>query len=165
MKIAARHPLRGSVIPIFLHKTRDFGSQDSYLAIPSNSKEDQAFADEHNLIYINVIDQYGLIKDSGKFSGLSREEAAEGIVTQAERGKRGYFCSEQARDWCISRQRYWGTPIPMLHCKESGAFPVPEQLLPVELPQVENFRSKKATVSPLESASKTWLNVACPKSR
>ena len=143
----------------------DFGRDlDSYFAIPSANNDDLRFAKDNNLLYVNVLDQYGLIRDSGKFSGLSREEAAEGIVSQAEKSNRGYFCSEKARDWCISRQRYWGTPIPILHCNESGAFPVPEQQLPVKLPSLSDFRPSKGR-SPLASADRDWLNVPCPKSK
>ena len=165
LNVVACHPLKGQRIPIFLHKTWDFGEHlDAHLGMPCMNTKDLEFAKSMNLTYQQVVDNFGLMKESGKFTGLDRDETAEGVVAAAWKANQsGYWTSDKARDWCISRQRYWGTPIPMLHCKASGAVPVPTEQLPVILPEVNSFRGTNGK-SPLALASADWLSVPCPKS-
>ena len=101
----------------------------------------------------------GILVNSGEFNGLSSDEATEKIVAKVG-GKitRNY----RLRDWLISRQRYWGCPIPVIHCEKCGAVPVPETELPVVLPELENFTPRDDGKSPLAKAS-VWMNVPCPK--
>lgn len=96
-----------------------------------------------------------------QITGMTRQEALK-AVTQQAKNKRigGDLTSDKLRDWLISRQRYWGTPIPIIHCQTCGTVPVPYEDLPVVLPNVTTFTGKGA--SPLESAPE-WVNCSCPR--
>uniref|UniRef100_A0A8C9VSA9 leucine--tRNA ligase n=1 Tax=Scleropages formosus TaxID=113540 RepID=A0A8C9VSA9_SCLFO len=95
------------------------------------------------------------------FTGLSRQEAFDAITQKArDRGVGGHFTSTKLRDWLISRQRYWGTPIPVVHCPTCGTVAVPEEELPVTLPQLSSLTAKGK--SPLEAATH-WTNTQCPR--
>ncbi|MBI2065680.1 MAG: class I tRNA ligase family protein, partial [Candidatus Zambryskibacteria bacterium] len=100
----------------------------------------------------------GVLVDSGKFSGL-RSEEARGKITERF-GKK--VVKYKLRDWIFSRQRYWGEPIPVVHCAKCGIVPVPEEDLPVMLPEVENYQPTDTGDSPLANISE-WVNVKCPK--
>ena len=99
----------------------------------------------------------------GKYAGLTSQEASEMVISDLQ--KFGNYASQaetwRLRDWLISRQRYWGTPIPIIHCQSCGAVPVPREQLPVKLPNIEGSWMKHKTGNPLESA-KEWVNVSCP---
>jgi leucyl-tRNA synthetase len=102
---------------------------------------------------------YGVLAKSGKFNGLKSKEAIVKITDWLIKNKKGRkVINFKLRDWGISRQRYWGTPIPIIHCEKCGAVPVPEKDLPVELPK--NVKFGKG--NPLETNEK-WLNIKCPK--
>jgi leucyl-tRNA synthetase len=100
----------------------------------------------------------GFLFNSGKFDGLESEEAKKKI-TEAVGGK--WVVTYKLRDWVFSRQRYWGEPIPMIYCKKDGWVPVPEEDLPVELPQVEKYQPTDTGESPLASMD-AWVNTVCP---
>ena len=104
----------------------------------------------------------GKIVNSGKFNGLSSEEAIDKMTEYAE--KNGFGRKEvnyKLRDWCISRQRYWGPPIPMIKCAKCGWVPVLEEDLPVKLPYLKDYQPKGKGESPL-SGLDDWVNVKCP---
>jgi len=105
----------------------------------------------------------GILTNSGKFDGMTSSDAREKIVDWLEsegtgRSKMTY----KMRDWLISRQRYWGAPIPIIHCEACGAVPVPDDQLPVILPDLEDFKPKDGNTSALAEVT-DWVNVPCPK--
>lgn len=105
----------------------------------------------------------GILTNSGKFDGMTSSEAREKIVAWLEKDGLGKSkVTYKMRDWLISRQRYWGAPIPIIHCEDCGAVAVPDDKLPVILPEVEDFKPKDGNVSALESAT-DWVNTICPK--
>lgn len=92
---------------------------------------------------------------------MTREDALKALTQQAKnKGIGGDLMSDKLRDWLISRQRYWGTPIPVIQCQKCGTVPVPYEDLPVVLPNVTTFTGKGA--SPLETVPE-WVNCACPR--
>jgi leucyl-tRNA synthetase len=100
----------------------------------------------------------GMMVNSGEFDGLSSAEAREQITERIGAEKVNY----KLRDWLISRQRYWGAPIPIIHCEDCGTVPVPKDQLPVELPEVKSYEPSGDGRSPLAHAA-DWVNVTCPK--
>jgi len=105
----------------------------------------------------------GKVINSGSISGLSKDAAIEKIIKELADKKVGKATKNyRLRDWLISRQRFWGTPIPIIHCDGCGLVPVPESQLPVALPQAKGLDLKPKGSSPLGAAS-DWVNVKCPK--
>jgi len=105
----------------------------------------------------------GILVNSGEFNGVSTSEARETIVAWLEEQKLGHTqTTYKMRDWLISRQRYWGAPIPIIHCEIHGAVAVPEDQLPVVLPVIEDFAPKGDGKSALARAS-DWVNTTCPE--
>ncbi len=105
----------------------------------------------------------GLMTNSGPFTGMASPEAWEKIVALlGEKGLAEPRVQYRLRDWCISRQRYWGPPIPMIHCERCGIVPVPEKDLPVLLPETEDFRPTGTGISPL-ARIESFYHVECPK--
>ena len=100
----------------------------------------------------------GILVNSGKFDGLNSEQARTEITKSFGQAK----ISCKLKDWVFSRQRYWGEPIPVIHCEKCGAVPVPEKDLPVELPKVKNYQPTQTGESPLAGIDK-WVNTKCPK--
>src|SRR5690606_17225549 len=99
----------------------------------------------------------------GAFDGTPSLEAIERVTEWLESRGAGFArINYRLHDWCISRQRYWGPPIPIIYCDACGIVPVPEEQLPVELPFVEDYRPDESGVSPLARAE-SWYRVACPK--
>src|SRR6476469_4452643 len=106
--------------------------------------------------------EQGVLVNSGEFTGLSVPEAQRSITAWlADNGFGKAVVNYRLHDWCISRQRYWGPPIPIIYCDEHGAVPVPEKDLPVELPIIEDFRPDDTGVSPL-ARHESWYHVPCP---
>ena len=106
--------------------------------------------------------EQGTLVNSAQFDGLSVPDAKRAITAWlAEQGAGKAVVNYRLHDWCISRQRYWGPPIPIIYCDDHGAVPVPERDLPVELPIIEDFRPDDTGVSPL-ARHKDWYHVPCP---
>jgi leucyl-tRNA synthetase len=109
-----------------------------------------------------VDNESGVLVNSAKFDGLSVPEGKRAITQWLERQGAGKaVVNYRLHDWCISRQRYWGPPIPIIYCDQHGAVPVPEKDLPVELPIIEDFRPDDTGVSPL-ARHESWYHVPCP---
>ena len=101
--------------------------------------------------------------NSGRFDGKHNREAYDEIVAWLEsEGKGKAAVNYRLRDWLVSRQRYWGAPIPVVYCEKCGMVPVPEDQLPVELPEIEDYAPKGK--SPL-AAAEDWVNAECPQLR
>lgn len=100
----------------------------------------------------------GILINSGEYDGFTSDEAKEKLTKKFGRPKKTY----KIRDWVFSRQRYWGEPIPMIHCEKCGTVPVPEKDLPVKLPDVKKYEPTGTGESPL-AAIDTWVHVKCPK--
>lgn len=117
---------------------------------------DRFFNKEH------AFTDYGVLINSGEFSGMTSEEAKKAITEKLKEDGSGNFVTNfKLRDWIFSRQHYWGEPIPIIHCEKCGLVPVPEDQLPVTLPEVENYEPTDTGESPLASISE-WVNVKCP---
>ncbi|XP_061197922.1 probable leucine--tRNA ligase, mitochondrial [Saccostrea echinata] len=162
LSVEAIHPLTGNSVPIIVSPdvpNIPYTPDNEHLAIPCINEEDRSTADKMGFTFAEVIKD-NVIVESGQFSGLSREEAHEKVLHYAKEKKiGGYLMSLDSKDWLISRQRYWGTPIPIIHCPKCKAVPVPLEDLPVKLPSIAKFTGKS---SPLKQST-DWLNVPCPK--
>ncbi|XP_039244231.1 probable leucine--tRNA ligase, mitochondrial isoform X2 [Pipra filicauda] len=164
--VTAVNLLTNQEIPVVISAKTNFDNfLDTKIGIPSTSAEDAAVAKNLGISFTEVIETLpnGLEKviNSAEITGMTRQEALKAI-TQRAKNKRigGDLTSDKLRDWLISRQRYWGTPIPVIHCQTCGTVPVPYEDLPVVLPTVTTFTGKGA--SPLESAPE-WVNCSCPR--
>lgn len=178
--LTARNPFTGEDIPMFVadYVLMDYGA-GAVMAVPAHDRRDHAFAREHGIEIRRVVvpDEasaapapdaseeaftgYGTVVDSGEFSGLPGVDA---IAAMLERARREGFGEAKTtyrfHDWGISRQRYWGTPIPMIHCAECGEVPAPEESLPVELPRDIEITGKGGAAL---SRQESFLRVDCPK--
>ena len=174
----AINPLNGEKIPIFAGNfvIASYGT-GSVMAVPAHDQRDYEFAMEHNLPIHKVLmgdddgssmeiekafEGYGKMINSSRdgFDGLSGDEAKRSVINTLEDEESGSGMVQwKLRDWLISRQRYWGTPIPIIHCDECGLVPVPEDNLPVLLPDDVTFSGEG---NPICSSS-TFSNVECPK--
>ena len=174
----AINPVNNEKIPIWAsdYVLADYGT-GAIMAVPAHDQRDLDFAKAMKLPVRVVIetgledpntsgvatDGDGKVINSGSISGLNKDEAISKIITELESKKLGKATKNyRLRDWLISRQRFWGTPIPIIHCDSCGLVPVPESQLPVELPDAKGLDLKPKGTSPLGAAS-DWVNVSCPK--
>ena len=174
----AINPVNGEKIPIWAsdYVLADYGT-GAIMAVPAHDQRDLDFAKAMKLPVRVVIDTGledpntsgvatdgdGKVINSGSITGLVKDEAISKIITELESKKLGKATKNyRLRDWLISRQRFWGTPIPIIHCDSCGLVPVPESQLPVELPDAKGLDLKPKGTSPLGAAS-DWVNVSCPK--
>jgi leucyl-tRNA synthetase len=158
----AVNPINGEPLPIWVadYVLMDYGT-GAIMAVPAHDERDGEFAETFVLPTKIVIDEDGKLVNSGRFDGLPAEEGARQIVAELEREGRGRpTVSYRLRDWSFSRQRYWGCPIPVIYCDQCGAVPVPDEELPVLLPDVEDYQPKGK--APL-AGNEEWMRVACPK--
>ena len=179
----AVNPVNGERLPIWAsdYVLADYG-HGAIMAVPAHDQRDLDFARVMDLPVRPVLDcrdgdgnplpdpresgdattGEGTLMNSGDLDGLDKTQAIETIITRLERDGEGQGTTNfRLRDWLISRQRYWGTPIPIVHCPDCGEVPVPDDQLPVELPPTEGLDLKPKGQSPLAAAT-AWVNVSCP---
>ena len=171
----AVNPLTGENVPVWVadYVLGGYGT-GAVMAVPAHDERDFAFAEKYNLPIVEVVEKpegaeeqvfhgEGVLVNSGEFDGLAASDAREKIVEWLESERLGAAkTTYKMRDWLISRQRYWGAPIPIIHCDEHGAVAVPEDQLPVVLPEVEDFAPKGDGQSTLAHATE-WVNTTCPE--
>jgi leucyl-tRNA synthetase len=174
----AINPVNNEKIPIWAsdYVLADYGT-GAIMAVPAHDQRDLDFAKAMKLPVRVVIDTGledpnitgvatsgdGKVINSGSITGLGKDAAIAQIIKELESKKVGKATKNyRLRDWLISRQRFWGTPIPIVHCDKCGLVPVPESQLPVELPDAKGLDLKPKGSSPLGAAS-DWVNVKCPK--
>jgi leucyl-tRNA synthetase len=175
----AINPVNGERIPIFVadYVLGGYGT-GAIMAVPAHDERDYAFAEKFGLPIRRVVAAPGdedrelesayvahaadeRLVNSGAYSGLPAAEGGAAIVGELEaRGKGKAAITYRLRDWLISRQRYWGTPIPVIYCPTDGIVPVPEEDLPVRLPDTVDYRGSGE--NPL-TRDETFLNVTCPQ--
>jgi len=174
--IAAIHPLSGEEVPLWVANfvLMSYGT-GAVMAVPGHDERDWEFAKKHGLPITQVIApadgteinideavfvDKGVLVNSGKFDGLNYEDAFNAISDYFEKSGSGRRkVNYRLRDWGVSRQRYWGTPIPIIYCDDCGAVPVPEDELPVVLPEDVEFTGHG---SPLKDIPE-FINAPCPK--
>jgi len=159
----ATNPVNGEKVPIWIsdYVLMTYGT-GAIMAVPAHDERDFEFAKKFNLPIIKVIEG-GLLINSGKFTGLESADARKRITKWLKSRGLGDFSTQyKIRDWIISRQRYWGAPIPIVYCKKCGIVPVPDKNLPVKLPPLKNFKPAAGGKSPLARV-KSFINTRCPK--
>jgi leucyl-tRNA synthetase len=172
----AINPVNGEKIPVYAadYVLADYGT-GAIMAVPAHDQRDLDFARTFKLPVTVVVDSdedpretgiattdNGVLINSGPLDGLTKVEAIPRMIeVLEERGTGSAATNYRLRDWLISRQRYWGTPIPIIHCEKCGEVAVPEDQLPVELPSTVGLDLSPKGVSPLATAH-DWVNVACP---
>lgn len=174
--IKAINPVNGEKIPIWIsdYVLTSYGT-GAIMAVPGHDTRDWEFANKFNLPIVEVVaggniekEPYtdiedGVMVNSDFLNGLKVSEAKEKTAAWLEEkgiGKRKV--NYKLRDWVFSRQRYWGEPIPLVYCEECGWVPVPEDELPVLLPEVESYQPTDTGESPLANIE-SWVNTTCPK--
>jgi leucyl-tRNA synthetase len=173
----AVNPYNGARVPIWVanYILADYGT-GAIMSVPAHDERDFEFAKKYGLPIVEVIrpiqqvegaehlpflSEDGVLLNSGEYDGLSCEDAQKKLQEVAARGSFGEAkVTFRLKDWGVSRQRYWGTPIPMIHCETDGLVPVPDALLPVLLP--EQIKITQQGGSPLAQVPE-FVNVACPK--
>lgn len=174
----AINPLNGERLPIWVsdYVLADYGT-GAIMGVPAHDERDIEFAKAMGIEIRMVVDTGeedpsksfvattgdGVMVNSGPLDGLSKADAIEkAIELLQQRGSGKKAKNYRLRDWLISRQRYWGTPIPIIHCESCGEVEVPEEELPVQLPPTEGLDLQPKGTSPLGAAA-DWINVDCPK--
>ena len=170
------NPVNGEEIPVWVadYVLAEYGT-GAIMAVPAHDERDFEFAEAHGLEIRPVVAPRDaelpegayvahthdeVLVNSGEFTGQAAPDGARAIVAQLENDGRGKgTIAYRLRDWLLSRQRYWGCPIPMIHCEGCGIVPVPDADLPVLLPVVEDYAPRGR--SPL-AAAEDWVNVTCP---
>ncbi len=173
----AVNPLTNEALPIFLanYVLKSYGS-GAVMGVPAHDQRDFEFAQKFGLKLTFVIkpatgsiddskayEEAGILFNAGQFDGLNSEDAKSVIADYLEKQKNGMKITYyKMRDWIFSRQRYWGEPIPLIHCSDCGTVPVPEHELPLRLPEVEEYEPSGTGESPLAKIE-AWVNTDCPK--
>lgn len=174
----AINPLNQKLIPIWLsdYVLADYGT-GAIMCVPAHDERDFAFATKFNIPIIQVISkdgkeqenlteaytEPGIMINSGEWTGMDSEKAKQEVPEMLEKQGIGKKTTNyKLRDWVFSRQRYWGEPIPIVHCEHCGAVPVPEEELPLLLPEVDKYEPTGTGESPL-AAIHEWVNTTCPK--
>ena len=174
----AINPANGEAIPIWAadYVLADYGT-GAIMAVPAHDQRDLDFARAFDLPVLTVVDTGepdpaesgiatagdGVMINSAELNGLTKSQAITRIVEVLSQRSQGEGAiNYRLRDWLLSRQRYWGAPIPIVHCDTCGEVPVPEDQLPVKLPDLKGEQLKPKGVSPLAGATE-WVNVTCPR--
>lgn len=170
----AINPVNNEQIPIWIadYVLMGYGT-GAIMAVPAHDERDHAFAENFGIPITRVVqnnnsdDEFtsgeGIMVNSVKYNDLPSEEAREKIVADlSQKGFAKEKVNYKMRDWLISRQRYWGAPIPMIHCEKDGTVPVPDDQLPIELPDVEDYKPKGGATSVLATVE-DWVNATCPE--
>ncbi|MCB1856665.1 MAG: leucine--tRNA ligase [Gammaproteobacteria bacterium] len=177
LDVEALHPISGEPVPVFAANFVLMGyGTGAVMAVPGHDQRDWEFAHRYSVPIVQVIapangsdcdlgqgayTKKGVLINSGQFDGLTSEQAVDAIAAYlSERGKGGKQVNFRLRDWGVSRQRYWGAPIPMIHCDRCGIVPVPEDQLPVVLPEDIEFDASGG--SPIKKMPE-WYRTACPE--
>jgi len=162
----AINPVNGKQIPVWIanYILSSYG-YGAIMSVPAHDQRDYEFAKKYDLEIIEVVSGgelpytgEGNLVNSGSFNGIKSSEAKDKIIKEFDSVTKSI--NYKLRDWVFSRQRYWGEPIPLIHCEKCGI--VPEENIPLELPEVENYQPTGTGESPL-AAIKEWVNVKCPK--
>ena len=166
--VTATNPASSEEIPVFVadYVLASYGT-GAIMAVPAHDERDFEFADKFHLPAKQVISgdeelpfsHAGELVNSDKFDGLNSEEAKKAITEKVNGRPTATY---KIRDWVFSRQRYWGEPIPIVHCEKCGPVPVPEEELPLLLPEVEHYEPAGDGRSPLANIE-DWVNTPCPK--
>lgn len=174
--ITVVHPLTGESLPVWIANfvLMEYGS-GAVMSVPGHDQRDWEFARKYDIPIVQVIEpagdetcdldeaafvEHGKVVNSGAFDGLDFDGAFNAIAEALEAKNAGRRVTNyRLRDWGVSRQRYWGCPIPMIHCEDCGVVPVPEKDLPVVLPTDVQFEGVRSPLVTMES----FLNVDCPK--
>ncbi len=157
----ATNPVNGVQLPIWVadYVLMDYGT-GALMAVPAHDDRDREFAERYDLPIVPVIDEEGKLINSAQFDGQPADEAKGAIVAWlGEQGKAKPSINYRLRDWSFSRQRYWGCPIPVVYCPTHGMVPVPEDQLPVLLPDVADYRPKG---KPPLASNPDFINTTCP---
>ncbi len=166
-----RNPATGQPIPVWIadYVLINYGT-GAIMAVPGHDERDFEFAKKFELDITRVVageDEAaagdGILVNSAQFDGLNKADAIRSITEWlAERDLGELQINYRLHDWCISRQRYWGPPIPIIYCEKCGPVAVPEDQLPVILPRVEDFRPDDSGISPLARVAE-WYKTECPE--
>ena len=173
--VYAINPTNKEKIPIWVadYVLPGYGT-GAIMAVPAHDERDWEFAKKFDLPIVQTFDQKGadpkqaytgegIVKNSGKYNGMTTSEMRENVVKDlAKKGQAKEKVNYKIRDWLISRQRYWGTPIPIIHCPKDGAVPVLEKDLPVVLPEMKSYEPSGDGHSPLATVPE-FVNIKCPK--
>ncbi|MCR1849478.1 leucine--tRNA ligase [Paraclostridium sordellii] len=155
------NPLNGEKVELWIanYVLVDYGT-GAVMAVPAHDERDGEFASKYNLNAIEVINEDNIMINSGEFDGMEASKAFDAIIAKLEEMKIGKkTVNYRLRDWLLSRQRYWGCPIPVVYCDECGLVPEKKEHLPVLLPTDIEFTGKGE--SPL-TTSKAFMNATCP---
>ena len=173
--VRAVNPVNGKEIPIWLsdYVLMSYGT-GAIMAVPAHDTRDWEFAKKFNMPIIEVVAggdvekeaytdiQDGVMVNSSFLDGMTVKDAKKAIIDHLTKTGDGHEkVNYKLRDWVFSRQRYWGEPIPIIHCDKCGMVPVPESELPVVLPNVKNYEPTDSGESPLSTMT-DWVNVTCP---
>ncbi|MHA1540881.1 MAG: leucine--tRNA ligase [Alphaproteobacteria bacterium] len=162
--ISAIHPFTKKEIPIFIadYVMMNYGT-GAIMAVPAHDERDKEFAEKYGVEIIPVYDENDKIINSDFLNNLEQKTAIQQVIQKIEEKKLGQkTINYKMRDWLFSRQRYWGEPVPMVHCEKCDWQPIPESELPLKLPEIEDYLPTENGDAPLARAT-DWVNTTCPK--